>query len=118
MAGLLNAAELAACRALQESTFDTDAIQQRDPDDGWGTLAGPTTIATRKVRLATPTGPTLAQVVAMVGNVPAWVLTIAVDTDVKNNDRFLIGSDTFNVNGALQPHSYRTADRYVVTEVR
>jgi hypothetical protein len=118
MAGLLSAAELAACRAVQASSFDLTATQQRATDDGWGTIAGPTTIATFACRLGTPTGPMLTTLAAQLGNVPSWALTCGVDVDLRVGDIVVIGADTLRVHAVLEPASYNTATRAIVAEVR
>jgi hypothetical protein len=118
MAGLLTAAELAACRAQQVASFDLVATQQRAADDGWGTIAGPTTIGTLPCRLAPMKAHELQQIVAQVGNVTAWWFTCADDADLRQEDLLIIGSDTYRVNSVQTPASYSTANRAVVTEVR
>lgn len=118
MAGLLSAAELASARALQAASFDLTAIQQRLSDDGWGTVTGPTTIATIACRLGTPTGPLLATLAAQVGSTPVWALTCGVEVDLRIGDQLLIGSDTLRVHAVLEPASYNTATRAIVAEVR
>lgn len=118
MAGLLTAAELAACRAVQASSFDLSATQQRAADDGWGTIAGPTTIGTLPCRLAVMRPRELVQIAAQVGAVTAWWFTCADDADLRVGDQLVIGSDTYRVNIVQTPASYSTATRAVVTEVR
>lgn len=117
MPGLLSDAEMAAIRATAQSSFDLTATQQRVSDDGWGTVVGPTTIATWPCRLGTPTGPLLTMLAAQIGAVSVWVVTCSNDVDLKVGDLLLIGSDTLRVNSILEPTSYNTAQRAMVTEV-
>lgn len=129
MAGLLSAAELAACRAQQAASFDLTATQQRETSDGWGLIAdAETTIATLPCRLAPQNNPLLQALanvgtanggqMGQVGNVTSWMFTCPEDADVRVGDRITIGTDTYRVNSVQAPTSYSTATRALVSEVR
>jgi head-tail adaptor len=117
---MLSPAELASMRAtLLASLPDTAQVQRttRTSDGMGGTIDTWTTVATVACRVSpSNTTPTEQVVAARVHDRVLWTLTLPAGTNVRSDDRVLVGSRTFEVLGVLAPRSYALATRVVAVE--
>ena len=120
MPGLIPDSEMAAIRATANSSFDTTVVLSRNTGgkSSAGTKSETWTVqGTLPARIATPTGPLLATLVAMVGSVKVWIMTVNNDADMRIGDRVQNGTDTMRVHDVFAPTSYSTATQFVCGEV-
>jgi head-tail adaptor len=117
---MLSPADLASMRAtLLASLPDTAQVRRatRVSDGMGGTIDTWTTIATVACRVSpsntTPTEPAIAN---QVQDRVLWTLTLPAGTNVRADDRVVVGSRTFEVLGVLAPRSYELATRVVAVE--
>lgn len=127
MSGLLSQAELDACRAMQRASFDKTATVTRDPaitdawaatnKDAWATLIGaPVAVGSLSCRISNPDAKLVQQYQGQLGNVPVYVLTCDVGSDLLKGDHVTVEGHTLFVHELLDPNSYNTAQRAIVAE--
>ncbi|HET8909134.1 MAG TPA: hypothetical protein VFN11_19435 [Ktedonobacterales bacterium] len=121
---MIPANELAAMQAEANKALDTPITVSRitAPATGtWGQATGAyTQIGSCNALFSTPSGPILAQYVAMIGALTVWSVAVPGTQDVKTGDRIQIVAtgETFMVHDARHPQSYGPLLNLVVAEVR
>lgn len=118
---MLTAAELAAMRATQAEAMPDTCIVSRPTltaDGSGGQTEGWATAATVACRVA-PMGARGAEraIAERMGAVMAYVVTVSTTTDVRSQDRIVVGARTFEVVTVLDGEAWETARRVACTEV-
>lgn len=125
MTMLLSAAELASMRATLNRTLPDTATIQRNTlqsDGSGGTeVASTATTGPFACRVAIPavTGTRSGREEVIAGRLDAvgiWTITLPAGTDVKAQDRIIVGSRTFEVTVPLRPRSWQLSCRVLCTE--
>jgi hypothetical protein len=120
---MITAAQLARFQAVAAGAFDETFTQQRaartfgptrNVIETWATvtpaLAG---------NLAQPTAGQLQNYGYLIGSLSAWMVRVAVGTDIREGDRLITGDgNTLLVQVVLAPQSYQTSLRVLATEVK
>ena len=121
---MIPANELAAIQAEAAKALDTPITVSRitTPSTGtWGQTTGTyTPIGSCNALFSTPSGPILAQYVAMIGALTVWNVAVPNNQDVKTGDRIQIVAtgEIFQVHDARHPQSYGPLLNLVVAELR
>lgn len=122
---MIPANELAAIQAEANKALDTPITISRITapltTGTWGQTTGTyTQIGSCNALFSTPSGPILAQYVAMIGALTVWSVAVPGAQDVKTSDRIQIVAtgEVFQVHDARHPQSYGPLLNLVVAEVR
>jgi len=119
MTMLLSTNDLTRMRAILNRTLPDTATIERDTlgSDGSGgqTVTSTATTGPFACRVAMPSG--REEVIAgRLDAVGIWTITLPAGTDVKAQDRILVGSRTFEVTIPLRPRSWQISCRVLCTE--
>ena len=117
---MLNARELASIRAEAERLLpDTCEIQRATRTTGGDgeTVETWSTIATAACRVSPGRGPIEQEIGARLTSVNFWIVALPVPTDVRADDRVLVGSRTFEVVGVMGPRTNEISRRVACVEV-
>lgn len=117
---LITSSDLAELVAIDEDTMTDTATIIRDAvasDGAGGQTFTPATVATVKCRLMLfRLHPNEAAVSGQLQNTVSMMIRFPTGTDVRNADRIVIGTRTFEADKAL-PHTWQTSLRVNVTEI-
>ena len=122
---MLTPAQVAQMQTLANRILDTPVTIWRAPaPQATGTWAQPTAtpvqIGSCNALFTIPSGPLLAQYVAMIGALVVWTVSVPNNQDVKTGDQLKIVAtgETFKVHDARAPQSYSPLLTLVVAELR
>ena len=118
---MLSSAQLAAFQAASNAAGDeTITVKRATPtSDGMGGSSQSwSTTSTVSGNLALPTGTQMQNYGYLIGPLDSWQVRVPVGTDVRPNDRLVIGSQTLRVQVILQPQSYQTSMRLLASAVQ
>lgn len=122
---MLSATQLSRMQALANKVLDTPITVWRIPAPlATGTWAQSTgtyaQIGSCNALFTIPSGPVLAQYVAMIGALMVWTVSVPQTQDVKTGDQIKIVAtgETFKVHDARAPQSYSPLLTLVVGEMR
>ena len=105
---MISASELASMQATAQSLYDqTVKIYRPDtttdstghPQEDWPLLS------TTTGAISQPTGSQMQNYGYVIGSLNAWQVFLPVGTDVAEDDRLVIGTQTMTVQAVLQPKS-------------
>jgi len=118
MAGMLSAAQIAACKALVERTFDTTVTVKRGPtaEDAYGHKTGtPSTVGTALVGTYKPSASQLATYAEIIGSQKALMIRFSDSTDIRQGDTITHQSKDWTVHAVKPDESYVFAQNALMT---
>ena len=118
---MLTATELAAMRATQATAMPDTCVISRPtltPDGAGGQTEGFATVATVACRVG-PMGNRGEEraIAERMGAVTPYMVTVPTTTDVRTQDRIVVGARTFEVATVLDTEAWETARRVACIEV-
>ena len=120
--GLLDPRQLTDLTNATAATFDQTGIKVQHATrtkDAYGTFSETwTTKATVSGNYDKPTPKMMEQYAGIIGSQAAWIVRLPVGTQVANDDRLVIGSDTLTVQTVISARSYATCVMVLATEIR
>lgn len=118
---MLTAAEITSMRSVQALALPDSCIISRDTiasDGRGGVTRTPATVATVDCRLAVGGGQATEEIDAeRLRNESSWIITVAQGTDVRDGDRIVIGSRSFEVLKARAHGAWEMARQVTCIEI-
>lgn len=118
---MLDPRQLTAIQALAAKVCDVPSVLQRvtRTPDGLGSYTEAwNTIGTPNCLIGPPTGAQEVALAMRIADVVSYHIALPAGTDVRPNDRLVIGARTLTVGTVYEPHSYDVLTNLFASEVR